>query len=143
MTFARTPCDVEHDKDGWRKARTGDQEERVDGGKVSGVRPVITICAELVSFSKVVVFLSGRLECRQLFSSITTADEIRRVMFVLNERDQVDGVPPLQKSVHLDLEGPPGSRERARLGQTEEVHHIGVRPPVLEVYLQEELEDVS
>jgi len=122
--------------------RTVDQEERVDGGKVGRVRLVIMVCVEPVSFSVVVLLRPGQPECHQIFSSITIVAQVRIHRFVLDERDQADGLLPPQESVHLDLEGPPGGRNRIGLEQTAEVHHIRGRL-VPEVYLPEELKDVS
>jgi len=44
-------------------------------------------------------------------------DEVCRLGFALDEdeRDQADCLLPPEELVHLDLEGPPGSRNRAGL----------------------------
>ena len=100
---------MEDNEDGWCKVITGDQEERVDGGEVGRFRLVIVVCMELVSFNIAILLRSNQLDCHKLFSSISIGDEFCHLRFVLDKRDQVDGLLPPQEFVHLDLKGPPGS----------------------------------
>ena len=132
---------MEDNEDGWCKVITGDQEERVDGGEVGRFRPVIGVCMELISFSIAILLQSNKLDCHKLFSSISIGDEFCHLRFVLDERDQMDGLLPPQEFVHLDLKGPPGSCSWAGLEKLAEVYNIR-RPLVCVVHLPEELKDM-